>query len=173
MKIFGFLNNDPRRVGLLFFIIFTIAIGLDLGIVYDGNPEVLKYLQFIELTIFALGIIGFYQILSLKNENRKNTSLISHIENEKRLLQESHITSTDHFFQLIERSFNQWAFSESEKIIAYFLLRGKSIKEIAEARSVSESTIRNQCHFIYSKSGLAGKHDLSSFFLQKLLQDRA
>jgi DNA-binding NarL/FixJ family response regulator len=49
------------------------------------------------------------------------------------------------------------------------LLKGLSHKEIADARSISETTIRQQALAIYRKSGLRSRAELSAFFLEDLL----
>jgi DNA-binding NarL/FixJ family response regulator len=49
------------------------------------------------------------------------------------------------------------------------LLKGLSHKEIANLRSTSEATIRQQAASIYQKSSLSGRAALSAFFLEDLL----
>ena len=48
-------------------------------------------------------------------------------------------------------------------------LKGLSLKEIAAARGTSEKTARVQSGAVYAKSGLAGRSELSAFFLEDLL----
>jgi DNA-binding NarL/FixJ family response regulator len=48
-------------------------------------------------------------------------------------------------------------------------LKGLSLKDIALARGVSEKTVKQHNLTIYQKSGLAGRAELSAFFLQDLL----
>jgi DNA-binding CsgD family transcriptional regulator len=64
---------------------------------------------------------------------------------------------------------DQWQLSAAEKEVAFLLLKGLSLKEIAQARSTSEKTARVQSGAVYAKSGLAGRSDLSAFFLEDLL----
>ncbi len=71
--------------------------------------------------------------------------------------------------QLVLLQLNQWGLSPSEKEIALYLLAGKSSKQIAEARFTSERTIRNQCGFIYGKSGCAGRSEFSAYFFNHFL----
>jgi DNA-binding CsgD family transcriptional regulator len=40
-------------------------------------------------------------------------------------------------------------------------LKGLSRKEVAELRSVGETTVRQQARAIYKKAGLEGRHDLA------------
>jgi DNA-binding NarL/FixJ family response regulator len=69
----------------------------------------------------------------------------------------------------IDKQLERWGFSKAEKDVALLLLKGLSIKEIASVRSTSEKTVRAQTAAIYSKSGLAGRSELSAFFLEDLL----
>lgn len=64
---------------------------------------------------------------------------------------------------------DQWQLSAAEKEVAFLLLKGLSLKEIAAARRTSEKTARVQSSAVYTKSGLAGRSELSAFFLEDLL----
>jgi len=69
----------------------------------------------------------------------------------------------------IDGQLARWSLSPSEKEIALLLLKGLSLKEIADVRKTAEKTVRAQSVSIYSKSGLAGRSELSAFFLEDLL----
>ncbi len=69
----------------------------------------------------------------------------------------------------IERQFARWKFTPAETEIGFLLLKGFSFKEIAKIRKTSERTVRQQSLEIYKKSGLAGRVELSAFFLEDLL----
>lgn len=71
--------------------------------------------------------------------------------------------------QAIDSQLTTWKLSNSEKEVAFLLLKGLSLKEIAEHRSTSEKTARAQSIAIYSKAGLAGRSELAAFFLEDLL----
>jgi DNA-binding CsgD family transcriptional regulator len=69
----------------------------------------------------------------------------------------------------IDRQMRQWGLSHAEREVSLFLLKGYSTKEIATHLGKSERTVRQQCGAVYKKSGLAGRADLSAFFLEDLL----
>lgn len=71
--------------------------------------------------------------------------------------------------EAIEKQLAAWGLTSAEKEIATLLLKGLSLKEIAEARHTSERTVRQQTIAVYSKSGLAGRAELAAFFLEDLL----
>jgi DNA-binding NarL/FixJ family response regulator len=72
----------------------------------------------------------------------------------------------------IDAQFARWLLSPAESEIALLLLKGLSHKEIAQLRSVSETTVRQQARSLYRKAGLSGRNDLAAFFLEDLLGPR-
>ena len=69
----------------------------------------------------------------------------------------------------IDRQFERWGLSPAEREVGLLLLKGLSLKEAAEVRSTSERTVRQQALAVYRKAGLAGRAELSAFFLEDLL----
>jgi DNA-binding CsgD family transcriptional regulator len=65
--------------------------------------------------------------------------------------------------------FTSWGLSPSESEVALLLIKGLSMKEIAEARQVKEKTVRQQATGIYAKSGYAGRHELVAHFIEDLM----
>ena len=79
----------------------------------------------------------------------------------------------DGLSRAIDLQLEHWRLSAAEKEVAFLLLKGLSLKEIAEARGTSEKTARVQAGAVYAKSGLAGRSELSAFFLEDLLPPAA
>jgi DNA-binding CsgD family transcriptional regulator len=69
----------------------------------------------------------------------------------------------------IDEQFDRWSLSPAEKETALLLLKGLSHKEIADVRSISDATARQQARAVYRKAGLGGRHDLAAFFLEDLM----
>lgn len=69
----------------------------------------------------------------------------------------------------LDRQFERWKLSPAEKEVALLLLKGLSHKELAEVRSITEATARQQARAVYKKAGLSGRNDLAAFFLEDLL----
>jgi DNA-binding CsgD family transcriptional regulator len=69
----------------------------------------------------------------------------------------------------LDQQFDRWALSPAEKETALLLLKGLSHKEVADVRSVSDATARQQARAVYKKAGLSGRHDLAAFFLEDLM----
>jgi DNA-binding CsgD family transcriptional regulator len=70
---------------------------------------------------------------------------------------------------LIDRQFGEWGLSPSEREVALLLLKGLSLRDIAAARQASDPTVRQQAQAVYRKARLAGRAELSAYFLEDLL----
>lgn len=69
----------------------------------------------------------------------------------------------------IDAQLDGWRLSPAEKEVAFLLLKGLGLREIAELRGTHEKTVRAQSASIYAKAGLAGRSELAAFFLEDLL----
>jgi len=69
----------------------------------------------------------------------------------------------------IDRQMRAWGLSPAEREVALLLLKGYSTKEIATHLDKSERTVRQHAVAVYRKSGLAGRAQLSAYFLEDLL----
>jgi DNA-binding NarL/FixJ family response regulator len=63
----------------------------------------------------------------------------------------------------------RWQLTPAESEIGLLLLKGFSHQEIANLRTVSERTVREQARALYSKAGLTGSTALSAFCIEDLL----
>ncbi|MBE0493703.1 MAG: helix-turn-helix transcriptional regulator [Thiomicrospira sp.] len=75
--------------------------------------------------------------------------------------------------QTIEAEFERWHLTEAEKRIAIMLIKGKSIKEIAEYCHRGEGTVRQHSVSVYRKAGFHGRAELAAYFLNELLKPDA
>lgn len=71
--------------------------------------------------------------------------------------------------EAIDRQCDRWGLTEAERDVALLVLKGLSMKEIADARGTAERTARQQALAVYRKAGLGGRAELSAFFLEDLL----
>jgi DNA-binding CsgD family transcriptional regulator len=69
----------------------------------------------------------------------------------------------------IDQQLTAWRLTDAEKEVAFLLLKGYGLKEIARARDTTEKTARAQSTAIYAKAGLSGRSELAAFFLEELL----
>ena len=73
------------------------------------------------------------------------------------------------FVEVMEERFSRWALSPAERDVALFAIKGMSTQEIATLRGVSEGTIKAQTNAIYRKSGVSGRMQLLSLFIDDLM----
>lgn len=71
--------------------------------------------------------------------------------------------------EAIDRQFVAWGLTDAEREVALLLLKGFGTREIAALRDTTDRTVRQQAQAVYAKSGLAGRAELSAFFLEDLL----
>lgn len=130
--------------------------------------------QWVELSILLITIgatILLWQLhtKALNTELNSTKQSLSDIQQKAKTWQQNHLVLIQGFGEVIETQFNDWELSNSERDIGVMLLKGLSIKEIAEARKVKEKTVHQQCQSIYKKAGISGRNQLFAFFLEDLL----
>jgi len=69
----------------------------------------------------------------------------------------------------VEEQFKSWSLTNAESEVALLLLKGLSFKEIAAVRDTGERTGREQARKVYAKAGVAGRAELSAWFIEDLL----
>jgi len=77
------------------------------------------------------------------------------------------------FREHLETTFTHWNLTPAERDVALFTIKGLSIQEIAGLQNTSEGTVKAQSNAIYRKSGVSGRAQLLSLFLDDLLADDA
>ncbi len=115
----------------------------------------------IEFAVFiAIPFVLFRELLHVK---ALNTEIRAEKSKTARLAGE--------LLSVIRSQFEQWELSPSESEVAMLLIKGFSMKEIAELRNVKEKTVRLQATKIYSKSGYSGRHELAAHFIEDLMSE--
>ena len=69
----------------------------------------------------------------------------------------------------IEQQFCKWNLTRAETEVGFLLLKGFSLKEIADIRNTKIKTVQQQSQAIYQKTGMSSRAELSAFFLEDLL----
>jgi DNA-binding NarL/FixJ family response regulator len=69
----------------------------------------------------------------------------------------------------IENQFAHWKLTPAETEVGFLLLKGFSLKEIADMRNTKLKTVQQQSQAIYQKTGLASRSEFAAFFLEDLL----
>jgi DNA-binding CsgD family transcriptional regulator len=164
--------NQKER-GLIATVLVSIILMVSVDLVTDSGEGVKWWHLFIEGFIALAAMIGIYFLLrgsfTLKHslaDERKSTLQLREEAEKWRDQSKKYIQGLS---QAIETQLIQWNLTDSEKEVAFLLLKGMSLKEIAEVRNTAEKTARTQSVAIYSKAGLAGRSELAAFFLEDLL----
>jgi len=71
--------------------------------------------------------------------------------------------------QEIEKQFEAWRLTESEREVGLLMLKGFQHREIAGLRGTTEATVRHQARAVYQKSGMPGRSAFCAYFLEDLL----
>lgn len=120
-----------------------------------------KMHEIIELSsIVGLLLGAILSLVLLRTSMRRN-----------RKVEEQLAYASRSFHKLLLAKFKDWKLSKAESEIALLIVKGFSVAEIAKMRGKSEGTIKSQNSAIYQKSGLSGRVQLVSFFLEELTQD--
>lgn len=154
-----------------------IALMVAVDLVIDSHEGVVFWHVAVEGTAGAIALVGVFYLLhqsmQLKKALRMERKLSAKLEQEAQLWREQSKTYLSGLSSLIDQQLSTWGLSPAERDVAFLLLKGLSLKEIAVIRETTEKTARVQSMAIYAKAGLAGRSELSAFFLEDLLPARA
>lgn len=165
------MNQKERFViaGVLAFV--AIMVGFDL--ITDSQEGVAVWHLFIEGSIAFIALFGVFYMLrgtiQMKHRLNKEITDFADYKKEAEMWRAESRKYLDGLSKAIDQQLSKWKLTEAEKEVAFLLLKGMSLKEIAEIRNTAEKTARVQSVAIYSKSGLGGRSELSAFFLEDLL----
>jgi len=138
----------------LFFIIDIVAdvmlIDITGGLINHNTLEFLSVLL-LAITLVALAL----QIKNLLAINRMQQLALQ--------------TASGKLIEIIKMHFAEWKLSSSEQEVAFLLIKGLSIQEIAEIRNTKAGTVKSQSNAIYQKSSLQNRAELTAFFVVDLL----
>lgn len=157
-------------VVILSFVAFLV--GFDLFT--DSKEGVIGWHVFVEGSAGFLSLFGIFYFMkdSFKMKHELSDSLHENMQlkNEAKEWKAEAQKYIEGLSQSIDQQLTKWNLSVAEKEVALLLLKGLSLKEIAEVRKTTEKTSRVQSIAVYSKSGLSGRSELAAFFLEDLLQ---
>jgi DNA-binding NarL/FixJ family response regulator len=75
------------------------------------------------------------------------------------------------FETVLQEHFDQWSLTASERDVARLAIKGLSIAEMADLRGSKEGTIKAHSAAIYRKSGVTGRLELLSLFIEEIMAD--
>lgn len=159
------LSKIERKViaGILLGVI--LLVGTDLYTDFNRGGS-LTHVN-VEFGVALIATLGFFILIrsSFKIIQRD----LQQVKNDATKWHQESLKHVEGLSNAIDSQLERWELSPSEKEVALLLLKGLSLKEIAELRNTTEKTARSQSAAVYQKSGLAGRSELSAFFLEDLL----
>ncbi len=164
-------DRKHKATGAALFAIVLMLIGWDLITDYGQNVSWLHLsVEVVTLLTAALGTAVLWsQYVAAREEARVLSRDLEVARAEGRRWRLESRELLEGLGAAIERQFHRWELSPAEAEIGTLLLKGLSHKEIAGIRRTSERTVRQQAQSLYLKAGLAGRSELSAFFLEDLL----
>lgn len=148
-----------------------ILVGLDLVTDYASGSSGSHLL----LEGALLAVSGTFFVLAVKRLLSANKEILSlkgdmaALDQEKERWQEETHQLLAGLSVKIEKQFAHWKLTQAETEVGFLLLKGFSLKEIADIRNTQVKTVQQQSQSIYQKTGLASRAQLAAFFLEDLL----
>lgn len=178
MKAEKLEESDRTNVGsqvvtlaIALFAIIAILIAFDIAADYRAGTDSRHILT--EGVVMGLALVGLMVLLQQfrfvqRRAEQLSVDLAAAQREARRYREEAH-DALRGLGEAIDRQFTRWNLSPAEREVSLLLLKGLSHKEIADVRSTTETTIRQQALAVYRKSGLRSRAELSAFFLEDLL----
>lgn len=154
-----------------------ILLGIIIMVLLDLSNDSIEGIRWWHLASEAS--VAIFAVVAIFVLMRDTLTLKHSLENERRSASEYRLQAEkwrgqskkylEGLSQAIDSQLTNWNLTNSEKEVAFLLLKGLSLKEIAEARHTTEKTARAHSISIYSKASLSGRSELAAFFLEDLL----
>ena len=165
------MNQRERIVIASILVLVAILVGFD--IFTDSREGVILWHVLVEGVIGLVAVLGVFYLLrgtiNLKHRLRQEIEDFSAFKKEADAWRADSRKYIDGLALAIDQQLTKWRLTVAEKEVAFLLLKGLSLKEIAEIRKTTEKTARVQSMSVYAKAGISGRSELSAFFLEDLL----
>jgi DNA-binding CsgD family transcriptional regulator len=165
------MNQRERFIiaGILAFV--TVLVSFD--IFTDSSEGVVLLHVLIEGIIGCVALAGVFYLLRgtvrLRHRLEKEIEDFTAFKKEADAWRSESRKYIEGLSQAIDQQLTKWKLTVAEKEVAFLLLKGFSLKEVADLRTTTEKTARVQSMAVYSKAGISGRSELSAFFLEELL----
>ena len=165
------VRSRAAPVAAVLFAVIAVLIGADIAADYRSGTDLGHLLT--EGLVMALALTGAVALWRQLRRLRRHAAILTvDLAQARREAERFRAEARDALQGLgeaIDRQFIRWQLTPAEREVGLLLLKGLSHREVAVARSTSETTIRQQALSIYRKSGLRNRSELSAFFLEDLL----
>jgi len=150
---------------------FVVLVGLDLVSDYlEGGTGTHLILEGLLLALSgAVFGGGVRQLLQARQKIESLKSDVEKLNEEKEKWKSETHQLLAGLSVKIENQFAYWKLTPAETEVGFLLLKGFSLKEVADMRKTKLKTVQQQSQSIYQKTGLASRSELAAFFLEDLL----
>jgi DNA-binding CsgD family transcriptional regulator len=118
--------------------------------------QVEEWLEVLSSVAMLSGVLG--SVMLLRIAGRRMRRIERQLE-----------ATSGQFQRSIDRQFDEWALSPTERHVALLVIKGFSNAEIAHLRGTTESTIKSQLTAIFRKSGLGSRQQLATSVIEDLI----
>jgi DNA-binding CsgD family transcriptional regulator len=165
------MENKERLITISIFIMVILLLIGDLVEDFHQGSSFEHILQ--ESVVMILGLVGIltltFRYFVTRSRYKRSESDLKKVREDLTNFKNETKGLTQGMSQKIDEQLEMWKLTKAEKDISLLILKGLSNKEVANIRSTSEKTVRQQATSIYQKSGLGGRSELSAFFLEDIL----
>ncbi|MEO8682860.1 MAG: LuxR C-terminal-related transcriptional regulator [Vicinamibacterales bacterium] len=169
-------DAGSRRNGIALALFASIAALMAVDVFSDSQTGAEPLHLSVELLVMVLAAAGVVFLWrGLQSAERKAAKLDQQLEAarlEAARFRNEAAEALRGLGEAIDAQFERWGLTPAEREVGLLMLKGLSHREVAEARSIGEATVRQQAQALYRKSGLRNRSDLSAFFLEDLLLPR-
>jgi DNA-binding NarL/FixJ family response regulator len=162
---------NAAPLGVALFTLIAALIALDIAFDYRAGSEAGHVLT--EAAVMVLALAGaatlWWQLRSARRDAQRLSVDLAEARAQADRFREEAQEALRGLGEAIDHQFSRWELTPAEREVGLLILKGLSHREVAGARSTSETTIRQQALSIYRKSGLRNRSELSAFFLEDLL----
>jgi DNA-binding CsgD family transcriptional regulator len=166
-------NGDSRLRLLLAVALLSILVGGTVDLLLDQPAEWFSFHVVFETTMVAGALVMATSLwLGWWRAARSEASLRGSLDAqaaERDRWRERARAALEGFGAAIDAQLRAWHLTPTEREVASLLLKGYGHKEIAALSGRSERTVRQHAGAVYEKAGLAGRAELSAWFLRDLM----
>lgn len=155
-------------IGLI--VVFLGINGLDLFTDYSDGVGLVHLIHEGVFILLSLGVLVWLvtRLLSMRRQLARLASKLDQAKSVSLAASQDILDSRTHLNDVVKQQFSEWKLSNSEAEVGRLLLKGLSIREIAEVRHTQEKTVRSQASSIYRKASLEGRHAFAAWFLEEI-----
>lgn len=166
--------QDDRWFGVLLVVALgSIIVGGTVDLILDQPESWLTFHVFFETLMIAGALLMTTTLwLGWRRSARSVSELRRSLdarEEERDIWRNSARRALEGLGEAMHHQFESWGLTPAEREVALLLLKGHSHKAIARHTDRSAQTVRQHAASVYRKSELAGRAELSAFFLEDLM----